>query len=509
VVNNEVVVVGAGPTGLMQACELSLSGVRPLVLEQRPEPSELPKANGIAGMIVKLFDYRGLLDRIRQDSSYVGPLPSFPFGSAPLDFSALGASGLPGALIPQPRLERLLDSRAQELGVEIRRGHELIGLTQDDDGVTIDVRGPEGTYQLRSRYLVGCDGARSPVRHHAEIGFPGTTAGEVTRLGHVTMPGSVTVLPTGELEVPGVGRLRPGTHRTDRGAYSIASFTPGVLIVAATEETDQSDMNVDTDMTLNELRLSLGRVLGIDFPLGDPIWLSRIVGQSRLADRYRAGRVFLAGDAAHLFAAGGAALNVGLLDTVNLGWKLAAELRGWAPPRLLDTYHTERYAAGARTMLQTRAQSALATSGEDGAALRELWAELLTYEQPLRHVAELLSGADLCYDMSGDDDHHPLVGRFAPDLSLKTPAGTTRVAELMHTGRPVLLDLADQAAPRDIAAGFTDRVDVVTAGCDQTAAAALLIRPDGYVAWAVAPEADHRQWEGLRGALSTWFGSPA
>lgn len=508
--DTDVLVVGAGPTGLMLAAELCLAGVRPLVVERQPHPRDTPKANGLAGQIVQLLHYRGLLEPSAEHSSYSGPAPGFPFGGTELDFAPLTESPLQVLLIPQPRLEQLLAARATELGAEIRRGHEVLGFGQDDTAVTVDIRGPDGRYRLTAGYLVGCDGGNSTIRDKAGIPFPGNTYPEVTRLGHITMPESVTLLDNGDLDVPGIGTVRSGFTRTDRGVLALASFTPEILLVSATED-DPTSYDTDAPMTLAELRDSIRRVLGAELPLGEPIWLSRFYTQARQAERYRNRRVFLAGDAAHLFPAGGAALNIGLLDTVNLAWKLAAAVHGWAPDGLLDTYHRERHLAGARALLQTRAQAALARGHDaDAIALRELFQELFTDGQPLRRLGALLASADVRTPLPGPTDH-ALTGAFAPDLVLRTEfATTTSVAELMRNGRPLLLDLADRPDLRATARQWRQRVDIQTATTDHRPADALLIRPDTHIAWAahINQPAD-TVIAALRAALTRWFGAPA
>jgi 2-polyprenyl-6-methoxyphenol hydroxylase-like FAD-dependent oxidoreductase len=515
----DVVIAGAGPTGLMLASELLLAGVRPVVLDRLPEPSQVPKGNGLIGQIVPMLDYRGLLDRFRAEATYAGPVPRFGFGQVELDLGRLGTSPLHILAIPQRRLERLLADRVAELGGSVRREQELTGLAQDDDGVTLELRGPsgpDGVETLRTRYLVGCDGAHSLVRKQAGIGFPGFTSSELSRIGRVRLPDELIVPGTGEIDVPGFGRVTPvQRHSTPRGGYSIAPLAAldktaprGLYIVFTSEENGQPASSAqDGPMTLDELSASFRRVLGADLPMSDPQWLTRTVGNSRQADRYRADRVLVAGDAAHLVGLGGA-LNTGLMDAINLGWKLAAEVRGSAPDGLLDTYHDERHLAGSRAVMQARAQKALSGKDEAAAALRELMGELLRYDEPLRHVGELLEGADVRYPMPGNGAWpHPLVGGFAPDLAVDTSDGRTRVAELLRPGHGVLLDFTPDATAASAAASAT-HVTHVAARMPEPPAPALLIRPDGYVAWAGTPPSPGSPdpLGGLPTALAAWFG---
>lgn len=515
----DVVIAGAGPTGLMLAIELCLCGVTPVVLERLPEISEIPKGNGIFGQIVPVLDYRGLLEPLRAEATYAGPVPRFFFGPLSLDFSRLAASPLHVLAAPQRTIERKLAERLTELGGTLRRGHELTGLTRLRDFVTVEVSGPAGNYRLRTRYLVGCDGAHSPVRKLARIGFPGITADTVSRIGRVRVPAELIVPGTGELDVPGAGRLRiMQPVRTPGGSYSIApqssvdKAAPRDVYIVSTQE-EQPTAELTVPMTLDELRSSVHRVLGADLPMSDPIWLTRVVGNSRQADRYRDGRILLAGDAAHVFGLGGS-LNAGLLDALNLGWKLAAELRGRAPDGLLDSYHAERHAAGQRALLQTRAQRAISADDEYGRAARQLLDELLAYPEPARHLGELIAGSDVRYDMAGpgqvSQPVHPLTGRIAPDLRLATADGRTRVAEVMRAARPVLLDFTDDGRVAAAAAQWSGPVTLLLATPMTGAAAAdgLLIRPDGYVAWASGPGATDPA-AGLEAALRAWCGEPA
>jgi len=513
----DIVIVGGGPVGLMLACELRLGGVDPVVLEQLPGVSEIPKGNGLVGQIVPVLDYRGLLDRLRAEATWAGPVPRFSFGPLQLDFSRLGTSPLHILSVPQRQLERVLEARLAELGGTIRRGHELTALAQDDDAVTLDARAPDGAYQLRARYLVGCDGAHSLVRKQAGIGFPGVTSTAISRIGHVRLPTAKSTR-GGAVKVPGLGRLKlMGQVRTPRGTYSLAPLATldknapaGVYIVYTSEDDPAADLSAP--VTLDELRASARRVLGGDLPMTDPQRLTRLVGNSRLADHYQSGRVLLAGDAAHVF---GLSLNAGLLDAVNLGWKLAAQVQGRAPGGLLESYHAERHLAGQHGIRYTRAQGALTAMSEGGKdgpgevskegaeAVRELFGDVLQHPEPLRRIRELLrqpgqlrrigeliEGSDVRYPVpAGSARPHPLLGTLAPDLQLETPHGRTRVAELMRPAHGVLLDLTTDSAVAGPAADWPGQLTVVTARCltKPAPAAMLLIRPDGQVAWAADP----------------------
>ena len=497
----EVVVSGAGPNGLMVACELALAGVRPVVLERLPGPSDEPKANGLVGQVVRMLDMRGLYGRFT--GSDEPPKPMYEWIFSGMRVPLFGTSGNPmyGLPMQQPRLVRLLAERAGELGVDVRWGHELIGVEPVSHGVTVTVASGDGTYGLDASYLVGADGGRSTVRKLAGIDFPGYTSDTVARIAHVSLPDEIRSA-TGGIDVPGFGNLQWGHNRLDNGGFIFAEMEPGRPMVG-TIEFDQS-ADDSTPMTLDELRDSARRVLGVDLPVdvpaGDgPHAMRRIAGQNtRQADRYRVGNIFLVGDSAHVHSAmGGPGLNLGLQDAMNLGWKLAATVNGWAQADLLDTYHSERFPVGERVMMQSMSQTALFGPGPEIGALRRLFAELLQLPGVGAHMAHLLAGSDVRYDTG---DTHPLSGRLVPEVTL---GDGRRVAELLRHGRPVLLDLGGRV--NEVARGWADRVDVVVSTTDDVDARALLIRPDGYVAWAAdAFESD--DLARLHAALHRWFG---
>jgi 2-polyprenyl-6-methoxyphenol hydroxylase-like FAD-dependent oxidoreductase len=497
----DVVISGAGPNGLMLACELALTGVRPVVLERLPAPSDEPKANGLVGQVVRLLDMRGLYERF--SGSDDPPRPAYQWMFSGLSVPLFGVRDNPmyGLMMPQPRLVRQLAERGRELGVDVRWGHELIGLESRSDGVKVSVSTSDETYTADAAYLVGADGGRSTVRKMAGIDFPGHTSNTVARLAHVSVPDEMRSA-DGGLDVPGVGRLPFGHNRLDRGGLVYAALEPDRPLVGTIEFDQHAD---DSEpMTLDELRDSARRVLGADLPVEPPVGegphaLRRIAGQNtRQADRYRAGNILLLGDSAHVHSAmGGPGLNLGLQDAMNLGWKLAATVNGWAPADLLDTYHSERYPVGERVMMHSMSQTALFGPGPEIAALRELFNELLQLPSVAEHMAHLLAGSDVRYDVGND---HPLAGRLAPDSTLRDGR---RLASLLHQGRPVLLDLCGRVG--DAAPGWEDRVDIVAGAADAVKACALLIRPDGYVAWA-ADTFDTGDQDRLHGALQRWFG---
>jgi hypothetical protein len=328
------------------------------------------------------------------------------------------------------------------------------------------------------------------VRHRAGIGFLGTEPTSLLRLGDVQLD------------------LDEGVQLP----FGVAPLSDGVFRVI-TREPYPAGSDRETPMELDELRDSARRVFGIDMRMSKPRWLSRFTDASRQADRYRARNVFVAGDAAHIhLPAGGPGLSTGLQDAVNLGWKLAATLRGAAAPELLDTYHAERHPAGRRVLMHTRAQSALLGSGEHTAALRELFTELLAFDDALRYIVDLVQGTDTRYELPPQDGQlDALVGRWLPDLIVETEHGKCRSADLLHAARGVLLTLHDAVGLTSVAAAWDDRIDRVRGQVTDAGAAtpgAMLVRPDGYVAWAVTPGEleEPRACLGLRSALERWFG---
>lgn len=481
--HHQVVIIGAGPTGLMLACELALAGVPALVIEQRTAPSSASRAGGLSGVSLTMARYRNLIDPAGES-----PQPRFPWGDLHVDFSRLHPCPMQARMLPQAKLESRLEARASELGAEIRRAQKLVGLLQNDENVEIELA---SSTRITTPFLIGCDGARSRVRELAGIDFPGITYPEVNRLAQFTMPPEITRKANGDLEIPGYGTLPFGYTHNPRGTIAQGSANPDMLGLF-TSEPQTTDHEPYAKMSLEEFQDSLRRVLGSDIPLGEPRRLTRFTFHARQAE-YRKGRVFLAGDAAHLFPAPGMALCVGLMDSCNLGWKLAAHLQGRTD--LLDTYASERRLAADRTMLHTQAQVALRRGHDPAAeALRRLLGELLEDEPPALRLAHCMAGSDVRYPTT---DTHPLAGTLVADLPLEG----TSMTELLQNGHPVLLDLNRRADLCAIAERWQPHVKIHSLTCPEAPAEALLVRPDAYIAWAT--DSGH---SGLQQALHTWFG---
>lgn len=482
-----VAVAGAGPVGLMLACELSVAGVEVVVLERSPEPRRDALGMAINATVVELLHQRGLMDGLRPHGL---SWPAAHFAHIPLDPARLTGRRENNFIVPQARLERRLEERAAELGIEVRRGTEVVGLSQDGTGVTVRVRTSGGAEDepVRAAYLIGCDGADSTVRSLAGIGFPGED------------------LPfhgiTGDLPATDALSAWFGAHQLDRGMFTVAPSAPGVLRVS-TGEFGVEPADAAAPAGVAELRDAARRLTGRDLDLPEPHWLARWGHRTRQAERYRDGRVLLAGDAAHvIFPLGGQALSTGVEDAVNLAWKLAAALRGDAPAGLLDTYEAERHPVAARARRTTLAQSALMHPMDRIAPLRELFAELVELPQVNEFLVDMAAARDVRYAFGPD---HPLVGGRLPDVPLTTASGGIGLAGTLHAARGVLLVLGDGAAPAEEAAGWAGRVDVVRAAPSaEIDATALLLRPDGRVAWAAGDGGA----AGLRDALAAWFGDP-
>ncbi|MCY1062758.1 FAD-dependent monooxygenase [Nannocystis sp. SCPEA4] len=485
----EVVVVGGGPVGLMLAAELALAGVQVRVFEQRARRTEQSRALTLHPRSLELLDQRGLVDRFVRRGI---PIPSAHFAvlDTRLDFSRLPTRHPYTLFLPQVHTEELLEERARELGVEIAREHTFVGLTQTDDAVAVRVQAPGGELEVRARHVVGCDGAGSAVRRAIGVDFPGSATTRTAILGDVV------------LAEPPPG---PISRTNAQGLLLLVPLGDGAHRIVVVDPT-RAQVPLAEPVTLDELRGTARRVLGTDLGMHAPRWLSRFGDATRLAERYRVGRVFLAGDAAHMhFPAGGQGLNVGLQDAGNLGWKLAAAVRGWAPSWLLGSYHDERRPIGEALARNTTAQGKLMDVSPEGLALRELFAELLALAPVQRKLAGLISAIDVAYPAA--DGAHPLVGRRVPDLDLTTERGPQRLYASLHAGRFVLLDRVGDRELRDAWAPWRDRVELVPASfADQDeveGVTRLLIRPDGHVAW-IGDDVPS-----LRAALSRWCGPVA
>jgi 3-(3-hydroxy-phenyl)propionate hydroxylase len=489
-----VVIAGAGPTGLMLAGELALAGVDIAIVERRPDQALAgSRAGGLSSRTLEVLDQRGIVDRFLaegQKAQVAG------FAVKRLDITDFPTRHNYGLGLRQKHIERILAGWVSELAVPIYRSREVTGFAQDDTGVTIELS--DGA-SLRASYLVGCDGGRSLVRKIAGIEFPGWDAATSSILAEVEMA---------EEPPLGIHRTALGIHAFGREEYEIRDgkiifATEGPIGVMVTER----NVGATTEPTLGDLSEALVAACGTDYGIHHLTWISRFTDASRQAAAYRKSRVLLAGDAAHVHSpVGGQGLNTGVQDAVNLGWKLAQVVKGISPEGLLDTYHAERHPVAARVLRATMAQVALQRTDDRTEALREIVLELLGMEEPRKRIAAEMSGLGIRYDLG---EGHPLLGRRMPDLDLVTSDGLMRVFTLLQNARPLLLNLG---APGSVdITPWSDRVRLVDASYDGpwelpalglvSAPTAVLIRPDGYVAWVGAGTQD-----GLQDAMSAWFG---
>ena len=478
-----VVIAGGGPTGLMLAGELALAGVDVAIVERRASQDLTgSRAGGLHSRTIEVLDQRGIADRFLSQGK-VAQVAGFAW--IPLDISDFPTRHNYGLALRQNEIERILAGWVDELAVPIHREREVTGFAQDDTGVDVELSDGQS---LRAGYLVGCDGGGSLIRKAAGIDFPGWDPTTSNMIAEVEMA-----------EEP-----EWGLRRDAFGIHGLSRLQDGGPVrVMVTEQ----HVGRTSEPTLRDLSEALIAVYGTDYGIHSPTWISRFTDMARQAASYRKGRVLLAGDAAHVhYPTGGQGLNIGVQDAVNLGWKLARVVKKTSPESLLDTYHAERHPVAALVLRNTMAQVALLRTDDRTNALRETMSELLGMDEPRKRVAAMMSGLDIHYDLG---EGHPLLGRRMPDLDLVTADGPLRVFTLLHDARAVLLNL-DEPGGLDITP-WVDRVQLIDAkyvGTWElpalgaiTAPAAVLIRPDGYVAWV-----GDRTHLGLHEALTTWFG---
>jgi 2-polyprenyl-6-methoxyphenol hydroxylase-like FAD-dependent oxidoreductase len=491
-----VVIAGGGPTGMMLAAELALAKVDVAVVERRPDHVLVgSRAGGFHSRTIEVLDQRGVADRFLAEGQVA---QAAMFATTVLDMSDFPTRHPYSLGIWQNQIERIMADWIAELPVRIHYGCEVTGFAQDDTGV--DVQLADGQ-SLRAQYLVGCDGGRSVIRKAAGIEFPGWDATRSNLIAEVEMTEEPTL---------GTRHDAIGVHGLGRLEYEIVDGEvvykdEGPVRVLVTEQ----QVGTSGEPTLRDLSEALITVYGTDFGAHSPTWISRFTDMTRQAAAYRVGRVLLAGDSAHVhYPAGGQGLSLGVQDAVNLGWKLAQVVNGTSPESLLDTYHDERHPVAARALQHTMAQAALQRRDERMKALVDVVSELAIMDEPRKRLAGIISGLDIHYDHG---EGHPLLGRRMPDLDLVTADGPLRVFTLLHDAKPVLLNLGEPDS-FDITP-WADRVQLIDASYKGewelpvlgavTAPTAVLIRPDGYVAWV-----GDRTHLGLPEALTTWFGPP-
>jgi 2-polyprenyl-6-methoxyphenol hydroxylase-like FAD-dependent oxidoreductase len=491
-----VVIAGGGPAGMMLAAELALAKVDVAIVERRPDHVLAgSRAGGFHSRTIEVLDQRGVAERFLAEGQVA---QASMIGTTVLDMSDFPTRHPYSLGIWQSKIERIMAAWIAELPVRIYYGSEVKGFAQDDSGVDVELADGRS---LRARYLVGCDGGRSVIRKAAGIEFPGWDASKSNLIAEAEMA---------EEPELGIRRDAVGIHGIGRLEYEIRDGEVvygdgGPVRIMVTER----QIGPSSEPTLQDLREAMIAVYGTDFGIHNVTSISRFTDMTRQAATYRAGRVLLAGDSAHVhYPAGGQGLSLGVQDAVNLGWKLAQVVDGTCPESLLDTYHDERHPVAARALRQTMAQTALQRQDERSKALAEVVSELAMVDESRKRLAGIVSGLDIHYDLG---EGHPLLGRRMPDLDLVTANGPMRVFELLHDARPVLLNLGEPGG-FDIAP-WAERVQMIDAEYDGewelpvlgvvVAPTAVLIRPDGYVAW-VGDGTD----TGLRDALAIWFGAP-
>jgi 3-(3-hydroxy-phenyl)propionate hydroxylase len=485
VTEHAVLVVGGGPAGMMLAAELALAGVDVGIVERRADQAlSGSRAGGFHSRTLEILDQRGIVDRFLAAGQVVQALM---VGSTGLDMSDFPTRHPYSLGIWQNRIEQLMAAWVAELEVSVHRNREVTDIAQGD--TEVEVRLADGG-SLRAEYLIGCDGGRSVTRKAAGIAFPGWDPTRSNLIAEVEL----TEDPPRGVRHDATGVH--GLHRLEDGKTFRVIVTERQLHAGGGEP------------SLSELGDALIAVFGTDFGAHNPSSISRFTDMTRQAAAYRTGRVLLAGDAAHVhYPAGGQGLSLGVQDAVNLGWKLAQVVNKISDEELLDTYHAERHPVGARALKYSMALGELQRRGDRMDVLVDVVAELAGIDGARRHLAGVLSGLDIHYDLG---DWHPLLGRRMPDLDLLTTRCPVRVFELLHRARPLLLNFAAPGS-LDIPA-WSDRVETVDATYHGSwelpvlggvsMPTAVLVRPDGYVAW-VAGSSEQT----LPLALTTWFGA--
>ncbi len=480
-----VVIAGGGPTGMMLAAELALAKVDVAIVERRPDSVLVEsRALGFHSRTIEVLDQRGVADRFLAEGKTA---QTAVIGTTVLDISDFPTRHPYGLGLPQHHIERILAGWVAELPVQVHYGCEVTGFTQDDNGVNVELSDGRS---LSTQYLAGCDGGRSVIRKGAGIDFPGWDATRSNLIAEVEVTEDVP----------------RGIRNDATGVHALSRSEDGRTVRVVTTE---QQLGSSSEPTLRDLSAALVAVYGTDFGVHSPVWISRFTDMTRQAASYRAGRVLLAGDSAHVhYPAGGQGIGLGMQDAVNVGWKVAEVVNGTAPESLLDTYQNERHPIAARLLRHTMAQTALQRQDERMKAVVEMVSVLARMDEPRKYLGGMIHGLDIHYDLG---EGHPLLGRRMPDLDLGTVDGPIRVFDLLHSAKPVLLNLGKRR--RFDITPWADRVEVIDTDYGGTwelpvlgavtAPAAVLIRPDGYVAW-VGDGTD----TGLRDAMTTWFGSP-